>query len=91
MPHGDSRMKLTSPDEAPPEHVPLILPVGQMARAARIHCSQRPLLMLIVAPLVVVVSVNFALPDWPTVLSGAPPHLVIEPEIPPQTASSATF
>lgn len=89
--YGDSRVKFTSPDEAPPEHVPLMLPVGQMARAARTHCSQRPLEILILAPFVAVVSVNLALPDCPVVASGAPPHLVIEPEMPPQMPSSATF
>lgn len=51
-------MKSTLPVEAPPAHVPLRLPVGHTALAARTHCSHRPLEMLIVAPEVAALSVN---------------------------------
>lgn len=62
------------------------------ARAARIHCSHRPFEMLMVPPLVAVDRENLALPDCPTVLVGAPRHLVTLPAIPPsQIWSCATF
>jgi len=67
------------------------LPVGHTALAARTHCSHRPFEMLSVAPLWTGVSSNLAEPDWPVVLVGAPPHLVMDPAMPPQMLSMATF
>ncbi len=89
--HGLVSVKPTLPVVAPPTQVPETLPVGHTARAARMHCSHRPLEMLMVAPASVVFSVNSAVPDWPVVAAGLPPHLVMLPAIPPQMASSATF
>ncbi len=63
--HEWVRMKATLPLVAPPTQVPDMLPVGQTARAARTHCSQRPFEMLIVAPALVVFSENEAVPDLP--------------------------
>lgn len=80
-----------SPFEAPPAQVADKLPVGQTARAARMHCSQRPLETLMVPPLVAVLTVNLAVPDTPVVLGGAPPHFVILPAMPPQMPNWATF
>lgn len=88
---GLSSVKATLPLLAPPAHVALRLPVGHTALAARTHCSHRPLEMLIVAPSSTASSVNFAVPDCPVVDSGAPPHFVTDPAIPPQMASKATF
>ena len=89
--HGLASVKATLPVVAPPTQVPDTLPVGQTPRAARTHCSQRPLEMLMVAPASVVFRVNNAVPDFPVVVAGLPPHLVMLPAIPPQMASSATF
>ena len=89
--HGVSRVKSTSPDDAPPAHVACRLPVGHTARAARTHCSHRPLEMLMVAPGAAARSSNRAEPDWPVVAAGLPPHFWTEPAMPPQMASSATF
>ena len=89
--YGFPRVNATFPVEAPPAHVALRLPVGQTARAARTHCSQRPLDMLRVAPAETAFSENFAVPDCPTVEVGFPPHFVIVPAMPPQMPSSATF
>jgi hypothetical protein len=44
-----------------------MLPVGHVSLAALMHRSHRPLDMLIVEPASVAVSVNFAVPDCPTV------------------------
>lgn len=89
--YGLSRVKSTFPVEAPPTQVPLILPVGHTARAARIQPSHLPLEILMVAPLDAALSVKSAVPDSPVVLSGAPPHFVMVPAMPPQMPSSATF
>ena len=83
-------MKVTSPELAPPEQVAVKLPVGQTALAARTHCSHRLLEMFMVAPESTASSPNLAVPDWPVVLVGEPPHLVIGPTMPPQMLSSAT-
>ena len=53
--------------------------------------SQRPLEMLIVAPLTAGVIENLALPDTPVVDVGAPWHFWIVPAMPPQICSRATF
>lgn len=84
-------VKTTSPVLAPPAQVPDMEPVGHTAWAARTHCSQRLLEMLMVAPDVAASRVNLAVPDWPVVETGLPPHFWIEPAIPPQMLSSATF
>lgn len=88
---GESRVKSTLPNVAPPVHVPLMLPVGQIALAARTQPSQRPLEMLMVASVAVARRVNSAVPERPTVLWGEPPHFVMVPAMPSQMLSSATF
>jgi hypothetical protein len=89
--YGFVNVKATFPVLAPPTQVPDMLPVGHTARAARMHCSQRPLEMLMVAPESTALSANLAVPDWPVVDVGLPPHLVMVPAMPPQIPSSATF
>ena len=86
-----ARVKATLPVDAPPTQVPVMLPVGQTARAARMQPSHRPLEMLMVAPCSTALSENLALPEVPSVEAGAPPHFWIEPAMPPHMASSATF
>jgi hypothetical protein len=44
-----------------------------------------------VAPSSTALSENCADPDLPVVDVGAPPHFVMDPAIPPQMLSSATF
>lgn len=84
--------KLMSPVLAPPGHVAVYAcPPVQTASADLMHCSQRPLEMLMVAPEDVGFSVNLASPDAPVVEVGLPWHFVMEPEMPPQMASRATF
>lgn len=85
------RVNAISPVLAPPTQVDLKLPVGQVARAARMQPSQRPLETFSVAPELVGFKVNLAVPDTPVVLFGAPPHFWIEPWMPPQMARVATF
>ncbi|RYP54304.1 hypothetical protein DL768_000878 [Monosporascus sp. mg162] len=68
-----------------------MLPMGQTARAALTHCSQRPLVTLMMAPLDAAFSENRAHPDSPTMLSKAPSHRVTAPAMPPQMDGSATF
>lgn len=89
--YGLVSVKATSPVLAPPLQVDLKLPLGHVALAARMHPSQRPLDTLIVAPEAVGFKVNFAVPDTPVVLFGAPPHFWMDPAMPPQIASVATF
>ncbi len=84
-------MKATLPVDAPPTQVLEKLPVGHTARAARTHPSHRPLETLMVAPLSTALRLNLAVPDWPVVVAGLPPHFSMVPAIPPQMASSATF
>lgn len=84
--------KSVSPVEDPNGHVAVYAcPPGHTASADLMHCSHRPLEMLIVAPATAGLSVNLASPDWPVVEVGLPWHLVMAPEIPPQMASRATF
>lgn len=65
-----------APSLVPPTHVLLNVPVGHVALAALTQPSHRPLLTLIVAPLAAftAVSVNFDVPDAPTVVEGSPPQ-----------------
>jgi len=79
------------PEVAPPMQVEVKAPVGHTARAARTQPSHRPLETLMVAPASVARSTNLAVPDTPVVDAGLPPHFSIEPAMPPQMASSATF
>lgn len=93
----DSSVNTTSPDVAPPRHVPVSVPVGHLSRAARTHSSQRRLEMLMVAPGVVAVRVNLALPRRPTVDDAPVAQRVVfllslPPARPPsQMASCAAF
>lgn len=59
-------------------------PVGQVALAALIQPSHRPLLTLSVAPETVGVSLKRAVPELPVVEVGFPLHFVMAPAIPPQ-------
>jgi len=88
-----TKVNATLPVVAPPIHVLVKPPVGQTAVAALTHPSHLPFETLIVAPLEasVAVSVNLAVPDWPTVVEGLPPQNSMVPAMPPQMASSATF
>lgn len=89
----DSSVNRTSPDVAPPRHVPVSVPVGHLSLAARTHSSQRFLVMLMVAPSVKAVRVNLALPRLPMVDDSPLRHrfLLLPPEIPSQIASCAAF
>lgn len=87
-----SNLNPTLPDVAPPRHVPERLPVGHLNLAARTHSSHRTLEMLILAPGVRAVRVNFALPRTPVVMVEAPRHFVLPlPEMPSHIASWAAF
>lgn len=87
-----SNLNPTLPDVAPPRHVPERLPVGHLNLAARTHSSQRTFEMLILAPGVSAVRVNFALPRVPVVVVDEPRHLVLPvPEMPSHIASCAAF
>lgn len=88
----DSSVNKTSPDVAPPRQTPVMVPVGHLSRAARTHSSHRFLVMLMVAPSVVAVRVNLALPRLPMVVCSPVWHRVSSPpEIPLQMASCAAF
>lgn len=54
-------------------------PVGQVALAALIQPSHRPLETLMVDPPSVASRVNFAVPEAPVVEEGEPLHFVIAP------------
>lgn len=88
----DSNVNRTSPDVAPPRHVPVSVPVGHLSLAARTHSSQRFLVTLMVAPSVVAVKVNLALPRLPMVVEVPVRQRVLSlPEMPSQMASWAAF
>jgi hypothetical protein len=82
--YWDVKLKFTLPVLAPPIHVLVNSPVGQVALAARIQPSQRPLETLIVAPATVVESLKRAVPELPVVEVGLPLHFVMAPAMPPQ-------
>lgn len=90
---GSSYIVLSSlnpmlPDVAPPRHVAEREPVGHLNLAARTHSSHRILEMLIVAPGLRAVRVNFALPRTPVVTADELRHFVLPtPEIPSHIAS----
>ena len=83
---------LTSPVDAPPVKVAVKgLAWPQVAATALMPCSQRPLLMVMVAPESTGVMVNSEPPNAPVVVVGLPWQNSIVPAMPPQIWSSATF
>lgn len=83
---------LTSPVDAPPVKVAVKgFAWPQVAATALMPCSQRPLLIVMVAPESTGVIVNSEPPNAPVVVVGLPWQNSIEPAIPPQIWSSATF
>lgn len=71
--------------------MPVKLPVGQMARAARTHCPHFRFEMVMDPPSDLGLSSNLAEPDRPVVSAGAPSQPVEEPAMLPQMESWATF
>lgn len=59
------KLNATSPVVAPPTHVLVNAPVGHVNCAALTQRSQRPLLMLIVAPAVVALRLKREVPEEP--------------------------
>jgi hypothetical protein len=82
-----SKENFRSPLVVPPLHTPVMLPVGQMSCAARMHCSHLSLDMLIVASGLAGARTNLADPECPTVFAGSPLHLVTDPAMPPHIDS----
>jgi hypothetical protein len=69
----------------------LNVPVGQVSCAALTQRSQRPLLMLMVAPASTAASENLDEPDTPVVEAGLPPQNSMLPAMPPQMDRMATL
>jgi hypothetical protein len=76
---------------APPIHVLVNGVSPQTALAARTQPSHLPFVISIVCPFVAAVRTNFAVPDSPVVVVGAPAHCSIVPAMEPQMERRATL